>query len=108
MTPTDTITKFLEEIKAHATCTDMQNSPCPVCKYNGPGYYQPNIHPCAEIYNQDSHNDECCRDAIPKALKIIEIMLNTLHAHSDSECDCMSFEGSFLEKEIAKIIEGEA
>lgn len=26
---------------------DMGSAPCFCCGYNGPGYFQPNVHPCA-------------------------------------------------------------
>ena len=30
----------------------MEEAPCFVCGYNGPGYYQPNKHPCAERHHR--------------------------------------------------------
>ena len=29
---------------------------CPVCGYNGPGYFQPDTHPCAKYYHDDALN----------------------------------------------------
>ena len=29
----------------------FHNAPCPCCDYNGPGYYQPETHPCAAMYH---------------------------------------------------------
>lgn len=31
---------------------EMQNAPCFVCGYNGPGYFQPGEHPCAKRHHQ--------------------------------------------------------
>lgn len=30
----------------------MAESPCFICGYNGPGYYNPNNHPCAKRHHQ--------------------------------------------------------
>ena len=29
----------------------MESAPCFACGYNGPGYYQPSSHPCAERHH---------------------------------------------------------
>ena len=29
----------------------FERAPCYVCGYNGPGYYQPDSHPCAKLYH---------------------------------------------------------
>lgn len=31
---------------------EMNNPPCFCCGYNGPGYYQPEQHPCAERHHR--------------------------------------------------------
>ena len=31
---------------------EMENSPCFCCGYNGPGYFQPDQHPCAERHHK--------------------------------------------------------
>jgi cytochrome c len=31
---------------------------CPICGYNGPGYFQPDKHPCAKYYHRDYPLDE--------------------------------------------------
>lgn len=30
----------------------MEKPPCFVCGYNGPGYYQPSVHQCAERHHR--------------------------------------------------------
>ena len=30
----------------------MQNAPCFKCGYNGPGYFQPNMHECAKLHHK--------------------------------------------------------
>lgn len=30
----------------------MNEAPCFCCGYNGPGYYQPEIHPCAKRHHE--------------------------------------------------------
>ena len=30
---------------------EMERPPCFVCGYNGPNYYQPSVHPCAERHH---------------------------------------------------------
>jgi DNA repair exonuclease SbcCD ATPase subunit len=30
----------------------FENAPCFVCGYNGPGYFQPDKHPCAKLYHE--------------------------------------------------------
>lgn len=29
----------------------FEQSPCPICDYNGEGYFQPEKHPCAAMYH---------------------------------------------------------
>lgn len=31
-------------------CAGFKRAPCHLCGYNGPGYYQPDTHPCAAKY----------------------------------------------------------
>ena len=31
---------------------EMEHSPCFCCGYNGPNYYQPSAHPCAERHHR--------------------------------------------------------
>lgn len=31
---------------------EMKNAPCFVCGYNGPGYFQPDKHPCADRHHK--------------------------------------------------------
>lgn len=30
----------------------FEEAPCFLCGYNGPGYYQPEQHPCAALYHE--------------------------------------------------------
>ena len=30
----------------------FERAPCYLCGYNGPGYFQPNLHPCASRYHE--------------------------------------------------------
>ena len=34
----------------------MENPPCFRCGYNGAGYFQPDIHPCAKLHNSSREN----------------------------------------------------
>jgi len=36
----------------------MEDSPCFVCGYNGPNYYQPSTHPCAERHHALKGKDQ--------------------------------------------------
>jgi len=35
----------------------MDEAPCFCCGYNGPGYYQPDTHPCAARHHRLRHAD---------------------------------------------------
>ena len=42
----------LERVKRHRLFRTMfESAPCILCGYNGPGYYQPDAHPCAKVYH---------------------------------------------------------
>ena len=41
--------RYIDMLMAHG---EMNNPPCFVCGYNGSGYYQPNIHKCAEKHHK--------------------------------------------------------
>ena len=36
----------------------FEGAPCYICGYNGPGYYQPDTHPCAAKYHAAQQGDE--------------------------------------------------
>lgn len=33
----------------------FQKAPCYICGYNGPGYYQPEVHDCAGLYHEQTN-----------------------------------------------------
>lgn len=33
-------------------CKRFAQSPCYICGYNGAGYYQPDVHPCAKAFHE--------------------------------------------------------
>jgi hypothetical protein len=35
----------------------FKRAPCYLCGYNGPGYYQPDTHPCAAKYHATQHQE---------------------------------------------------
>lgn len=35
----------------------MEQAPCFCCGYNGPGYFQPDIHPCAALHHSWTGSD---------------------------------------------------
>jgi hypothetical protein len=42
----------LERVKRHRLFRTMfESAPCILCGYSGPGYYQPDAHPCAKVYH---------------------------------------------------------
>jgi hypothetical protein len=34
----------------------FERGDCPICHYNGPGYFQPDKHPCAKYYHEAEIN----------------------------------------------------
>lgn len=49
-----------DRLSAQLRARGLSPAPCDVCGYNGPGYYQPETHPCAApVAAQDA------RDAVP-------------------------------------------
>lgn len=43
----------IERLRKLAMTTYLfEEAPCFLCGYNGPGYYQPEQHPCAALYHE--------------------------------------------------------
>jgi hypothetical protein len=43
--------------RAEPTPRRLSDAPCDQCGYNGPGYYQPITHPCAQAHHDASYED---------------------------------------------------
>jgi len=47
----------------------FSEAPCPICDYNGPGYFQPSTHPCAAMFHaaMDKRNHEANQNELDAA-----------------------------------------
>ena len=51
----------------------MEEAPCFCCGYNGPGYYQPDQHPCAKRHHKLTANDELSCAAAALLVKSVRV-----------------------------------
>lgn len=52
--------RVIERILAQQPAVDrarFRKAPCYLCGYNGPGYFQPETHPCAALYHAAQHQE---------------------------------------------------